>query len=336
MILEAPLPDETLFGEERPAAPPERRRLTGAAIASGAAHVLVLALLIGLWRAPLEQDAPAPVPVTLTQDPVGAAGASGGGNSTSTASSRADASNTAPDFATAQASRAQAAVPAPAPPVPTPPAETPSPPSDVLPLPLPQTAHETPAPPPPRKPSPPHPPKPSTAATTPPPPQPQSAPPQPAAPSSTVAQAAQTPNATQTESLSRGDVATEAGAGGHGRGEEGAGRAALGHGAPEGLTDDYLDEVQRWIARFRTYPDAAKKEKQEGTVSIGFKFARDGTVLDAWIEKSSGFPLLDDAALKMIHAASPIPKVPDSYKGETLTLVMPERFRIGIFDRLFN
>ena len=61
-----------------------------------------------------------------------------------------------------------------------------------------------------------------------------------------------------------------------------------------------------------------------------------GFWLDAWIEKSSGFPLLDAAALKMIHDASPIPKVPERYKGETLTLVMPENYHIGFFDRIFH
>jgi TonB family protein len=89
-------------------------------------------------------------------------------------------------------------------------------------------------------------------------------------------------------------------------------------------------------SRFRTYPDEAIAKKEEGTVAVGFKFARDGTVLDAWIEHGSGYPLLDDAALKMVRAASPIPKVPEQYKGEVLTLVMPERFRIGVFDRLFH
>lgn len=128
----------------------------------------------------------------------------------------------------------------------------------------------------------------------------------------------------------------EAGSGGRGRGEEGAGRAAFGNGSLEGPGDDYLDQVQRWVAQFRTYPDEAITKKQEGTVSIGFKFARDGTVLEAWVAQGSGYALLDDAALKMIRAASPIPKVPEKYKGETLTLVMPERFRIGVFDRLFH
>jgi protein TonB len=124
--------------------------------------------------------------------------------------------------------------------------------------------------------------------------------------------------------------------GGRGRGDEGAGLAAAGNGSLEKPGDDYLELVRRWVARFRGYPDAAIKQREEGTVALGFTFTRDGTVLDAWIEKSSGFPLLDAAALKMIHDASPIPKVPERYKGETLTLVMPETYHIGIFDRIFH
>jgi TonB family protein len=103
-------------------------------------------------------------------------------------------------------------------------------------------------------------------------------------------------------------------------------RAAVGNGSPNGQGDDYLEAVRRWVTRYKKYPEEAVRQKQEGVVQLGFKFTRDGAVLDAWIEKSSGFPLLDQAALAMIRAASPIPKVPDQYKGDTLTLVMPEKF----------
>jgi periplasmic protein TonB len=126
------------------------------------------------------------------------------------------------------------------------------------------------------------------------------------------------------------------GVGGRGRGDAGPGRAAVGNGSLTGPGDDYLEAVRRWVTRYRKYPDDAIKEKQEGTVALGFRFSRDGTVLDAWVERSSGFPLLDQAALNMIHAASPIPKVPERYAGDTLTLVMPENFKIGVFDRLFH
>jgi protein TonB len=156
--------------------------------------------------------------------------------------------------------------------------------------------------------------------------------PQPPAPSQATASDNASPAAAQSSA-----VASTAGAGGRGRGDEGAGRAAFGDGPLDGPGDDYLSQLQRWIGRFRKYPDEAIKQKQEGTVAIGFKLARNGTVLDAWIEKSSGYPLLDDAALNMIHAASPVPKVPDKYQGDTLTLKsMPAKFSIGVFDRIFH
>lgn len=59
-------------------------------------------------------------------------------------------------------------------------------------------------------------------------------------------------------------------------------------------------------------------------------------MLNAWIDQSSGNPLLDEATLAMIHNASPIPKVPDKYKGDTLRLFMPVNYSIGLFDRLFK
>ena len=105
---------------------------------------------------------------------------------------------------------------------------------------------------------------------------------------------------------------------------------------PKPPGDDYLDAVRRWVTRYKKYPEGAVKQKEESVVQLGFKFTRDGTVTDAWVEKSSGFPALDQAALAMIRAASPIPKVPDRYQGDTLTLVMPENFKIGLFDRLFH
>jgi protein TonB len=144
------------------------------------------------------------------------------------------------------------------------------------------------------------------------------------------------PAPTQTSSAAGSNQPLPPGTGGRGRGDTGAGLAAVGNGARNGPGDDYLDAVRRWVTRYKKYPEDAVKQKQEGVVQLGFTFTRDGTVMKAWVEKSSGFPALDQAALAMIRAASPIPKVPDRYQGDTLTLVMPENFKIGLFDRLFH
>jgi TonB family protein len=157
--------------------------------------------------------------------------------------------------------------------------------------------------------------------------------PQPAQQPATAAPTQSASNATvpaSTEDLLREGV------GGRGRGEEGAGRAAVGNGSLNGPGDDYLEEVRRWISRYKKYPPDALDKKQEGVATLGFVIDRDGKVLDAWIEKTSGNPLLDQATMEMIHAASPVPKPPDRYKGATLRLFMPVNYQIGLFDKLFH
>lgn len=46
-----------------------------------------------------------------------------------------------------------------------------------------------------------------------------------------------------------------------------------------------------------TYPPAAREAGQEGIVYIRLRISAEGEVLDAWIHKSSGYRLLDRAAL---------------------------------------
>ena len=125
------------------------------------------------------------------------------------------------------------------------------------------------------------------------------------------------------------------GIGDRGRVEKGS-TATVSNGSMESPGDAYFEEVRRWIEQFKKYPNEAFKQNQEGTVSVRFKFGRDGTILGVWIDKSSGHPLLDQAALDMIRAASPISKIPDHYPGETLTLVMAETFEMDLLQRLFH
>ena len=109
-----------------------------------------------------------------------------------------------------------------------------------------------------------------------------------------------------------------------------------GAGSREGPGDEYLEELRRWLARHKHYPQEAIDKNEEGQVVVGFTLKRDGTVLQAWIEKSSGVPILDRAALAMLHDASPVPPVPARYQGAELKLAMPIDYSIGFFDKLFR
>ncbi len=129
---------------------------------------------------------------------------------------------------------------------------------------------------------------------------------------------------------------SEPDAGGRGRGEEGAGRAALGNGSHEGLGDDYLEKIRRWLSRYQKMPEEAAQKKQYGTAVVSITLDRAGNVLDAQIEKSSGYPLLDAATLQMVHDASPLPKVPETFKNNELEIAVPANYRPGFFESLFR
>jgi TonB family protein len=53
-------------------------------------------------------------------------------------------------------------------------------------------------------------------------------------------------------------------------------------------------------------------------VTIYFKLLRDGQVLDAQVEKSSGIDLFDQSALRAILSNAPFPPLPVEYTGEYL------------------
>lgn len=302
----------------------QRRDVAGAAFASVAVHALFIALLIGLWHPQPDESAPPPIPVTLKVEQTGASGASGQGHNViagtaaggAAASPATPAAPSQPQAETVTAPLQTAVAPTPVPAPPQPPAA-----ADV-----PPTATAALEPVPPRKPAPPRP-QPMIAQAQPPPQPVQAAPPQAPSPA---------PAATPSIAAQSSNAVAQQDAGGRGRGVEGAGRAVVGYGSLEGLGDDYLEQVRRWVARYQKMPDEAAKQKQYGTAFVTVVIDRVGNVLDAWIDKTSGYPSLDEATLKMVHDASPLPKVPDAYKGAELKIGIPSNYRPGIFERLFR
>lgn len=123
------------------------------------------------------------------------------------------------------------------------------------------------------------------------------------------------------------------GSGSAGTGTDGAGPGAAGSGSGPG--DDYLDRVRRHMRKFQRYPAEAVQKKEEGTVLLDITLARNGSVLDVSVAKSSGFPLLDEAAVKMARDASPVPPFPPNYAQNEGTATIPANYRLGTFDRLF-
>jgi len=281
----------------------DRRELWRASGGSLLLHVLLLALLIGLWQMTPPDEIVLP-PIAVKFEGSGAAGSPGGGGG--------NAPMPGQELGTAATPKAAA---------------TPQTEPAVIPL---QTAQATPKPTPKPAPKvvrlkPPPKPSPTTVAQA------------PAKPAVTPAAPA-TDQSVQTASVASaaGSGQGSAGADSAGNGNVGRSQGAIGNDTGSGSGDDYLDLLRRHLNRYKKYPEEAIKQKQEGTVLLGFDLAHDGTVTKAWIEQSSGNPLLDQAALTMMHDASPVPAVPERYWDKKGPIILPVDFKIGFFDKVLH
>lgn len=64
------------------------------------------------------------------------------------------------------------------------------------------------------------------------------------------------------------------------------------------------------LARYKRYPDEARRRGIQGTCQVRFNLDRSGAVLSVELAKSSGNAALDRATLAMIRRASPVPTPP--------------------------
>lgn len=86
----------------------------------------------------------------------------------------------------------------------------------------------------------------------------------------------------------------------------------------------YLAAVRARIEAAKRYPFAAEQRRMQGVVSVSFRLSFDGRLLDApSVVKSSGFSILDRAALRAIKQAEPFPRFPgpaQDMPGEPLSV----------------
>lgn len=65
------------------------------------------------------------------------------------------------------------------------------------------------------------------------------------------------------------------------------------------------------LERHRYFPSAARARRQQGTAWVRASVDRSGRLRALLLERSSGEPMLDEAALQTFRRAQPLPRIPD-------------------------
>lgn len=93
--------------------------------------------------------------------------------------------------------------------------------------------------------------------------------------------------------------------------------------AVPGYMADYVRAVQERIARNVIYPKEAKEAKAQGVVELTLSIIKSGALSSASVRKSSGYPVLDDAALETVHRLSPYRTFPLDSTLKEVTVTIP-------------
>jgi protein TonB len=91
-------------------------------------------------------------------------------------------------------------------------------------------------------------------------------------------------------------------------------------------TSSYRAQLAAHLRRYRSYPDAARDRSLAGTVRVAFTVNASGHVTGARLTRSSGYAVLDRAALGMVNRASPFPAIPANLAIRNLSVDVPVRF----------
>ncbi|MDL1971394.1 MAG: energy transducer TonB [Candidatus Desulfofervidaceae bacterium] len=100
------------------------------------------------------------------------------------------------------------------------------------------------------------------------------------------------------------------------------------HASEKDFLKAYLANVRLQIERHKEYPLWARRYGIEGKVIVAFSLKRNGQLEGLKIEKSSGYSLLDKAALKTIRSSAPFPAFPSGLNKNMITLQIPIYFHL--------
>lgn len=93
----------------------------------------------------------------------------------------------------------------------------------------------------------------------------------------------------------------------------------------------YLDEWRRQVERVgnANYPDAARRDGMKGSLVLEVALNKDGTIRNLSVRRKSSYPLLDDAALRILRLAAPFAPFTEEMQAQTDVLRFVYEWRFG-------
>jgi protein TonB len=88
-----------------------------------------------------------------------------------------------------------------------------------------------------------------------------------------------------------------------------------------------MDRLRMSLERVKVYPASAKASGAQGRVVVQVSIHRDGRMTNSQIEETSGYAILDQAALEAVRATSPL-KLDHVLEGSPIVMLVPLNYQL--------
>jgi periplasmic protein TonB len=95
-----------------------------------------------------------------------------------------------------------------------------------------------------------------------------------------------------------------------------------------GALKAYGETLARAFDKTKSYPRLARLRNWQGTTQLKLHIGTDGKLQEVAVSHSSGFEMLDSAAVHMVQDSLPLPDLPEVLRGRELTLTVPIVFKL--------
>jgi protein TonB len=101
----------------------------------------------------------------------------------------------------------------------------------------------------------------------------------------------------------------------------------------------YASYMRAWVAKVErvgnmNYPEEARRRNLEGSLVLSVDVLEDGSIEHVRIMRSSGYDLLDEAAVRIVRLAAPYAELPSSIREETDILTITRTWQFSAGGRL--